>query len=468
MNPQDLLALLQAQGQQQQDPMSSTQQSMVGSIQALNELLTRRQQQENALPQNAPIQQANTGINEQAAQFISQLLNQPKPFTANDHLFNENVGRQLGQAQGDALAAKARMDKYGGGDWRSAQKLANAMGAAGEAQAMMGNAPGELQQKQNTAAMQPLMQALGLSGALPKDQINNPQLLAMLGKNAGDVGAAEATSQGYIGSAQAKAAGDVAAANATAAGGIEQQKIASQGLMDTELAKSGVAADKLSKGARSKLESSIAEHTNTLTSVGDLGKKFDPNYFTTGNAIKEYALANAEKLGIPVGEAQEKFLAERATFIAGLEGVFNQYRKAITGAAASVQEIERLRKAMLNPNNSPSQAKALMVKLMTDMETDVLIAKQILQNGIAPGVEPGTKEFGVEVAKHLAAPQGQKIRELVQADIIQRHPQLNFGDGSDIASNAVPANNGNETPEEAMQKLIAAGIDPQTGQPRKQ
>ncbi len=458
-----------------QGPRSDTQQSLLAALQGVDGMLTQRQQQENALPQNAPVQQANTNINQNAAQFISQLLAQPAPFTANDHLYNENIARQLGQAQVDAEVAKARMAKSGGANWQDTQKYSNAMGSVGELQAMQGHAPGQLQQKQNMDAMQPLVQSLGLAGALPKEQINDPSLLAALSKNVSDVSAADTTAQGHILANQMNSSGLVKAAEIKAGSDVTAAGIKAQADAATAAAKNSKEVgnnNALTKSALGKTQSAIQDHTNVLTSVGNLGKTFDPSYFTSGNNLKNSVLSTAERVGLPVGKVQEEFLGKRSAFMGGLEDVFNQYRKAITGAAASNQELEILKKSIVNSQNSPSQAKALMLDLMTKMETETVLAKQLLQHGIDNGIpiEPGNKKFADTIGEVLAGPEGLKLREQVKSEILKTHPQLGYGNTSDAASNAMPTSPSQETPEEATQKLMSLGYvrDPQTGQLRKQ
>lgn len=77
-----------------------------------------------------------------------------------------------------------------------------------------------------------------------------------------------------------------------------------------------------------------------------------------------------------------EFAAESRTLFEDLENFFNVHRKDITGAQAAFQELQQIRKAVLNAELPPAQAIASLNQLMTRVKQDVARRRSALREGI--------------------------------------------------------------------------------------
>ena len=92
--------------------------------------------------------------------------------------------------------------------------------------------------------------------------------------------------------------------------------------------------------------------------------------------------AFVEKLGVPLEEADEAMLKRHTAFTMQTNQLFNVYRKEITGAAAAVQELERLQKAFVNPNMSPSEFESAYGTYMKELKRSMRLRRKFLREGI--------------------------------------------------------------------------------------
>lgn len=148
------------------------------------------------------------------------------------------------------------------------------------------------------------------------------------------------------------------------------------------------------------------------TSVDKMDRIFDsyePEFLTYAGKGKAFLGIEAEKLeGIPVigetvGEiakslgADSEFVKKREVFRQQVEQEFNEYRRLITGAAASVQELDALRKSMFNSDMSPTQFQAAAEQYRSERQRIARISRRVLRDGFTMGEE----SFGKEVDKYF-------------------------------------------------------------------
>jgi len=76
------------------------------------------------------------------------------------------------------------------------------------------------------------------------------------------------------------------------------------------------------------------------------------------------------------------FAAESRVVFEDLEKFFNKYRQEITGAAAAVAELQKLRKAILSGDLPPAQAKASLDSLINEINGNLEADFNNLENGI--------------------------------------------------------------------------------------
>lgn len=94
-----------------------------------------------------------------------------------------------------------------------------------------------------------------------------------------------------------------------------------------------------------------------LADLFELGKAYTDGFFgslTWAGKGMNWLAEKVDRTGAEFEWSKDR-LERRTTFRQGIEQVFNAYRKEITGAAASVQELERLMKAMMNVDLSPTE-----------------------------------------------------------------------------------------------------------------
>lgn len=113
-----------------------------------------------------------------------------------------------------------------------------------------------------------------------------------------------------------------------------------------------------------------------------------------GRAVN-WLLEKADKAGIgnPASDWGENRLKKATRFKQGIEQIFNAYRKEITGAAAAVQELERLKQAMLNADLSPTQFEASYNEFIAKVMRGQKIAAQMVREGYDPSKEEGAEVF---------------------------------------------------------------------------
>lgn len=92
--------------------------------------------------------------------------------------------------------------------------------------------------------------------------------------------------------------------------------------------------------------------------------------------------------GVPIigdlvepSEEQRKFAQKRQVIMQGIDQMFNDYRQEITGAAAAVQELERLKKTFLNSDMGPDEFEAVFAETIRKMDRIRSVYVQLLQRG---------------------------------------------------------------------------------------
>lgn len=124
------------------------------------------------------------------------------------------------------------------------------------------------------------------------------------------------------------------------------------------LTQGNVPAEQLTKQNRNKVQSGILKAEKSLLDLDGIGKTFSDEFLTFGGKAKAGVGSFLDKTGLDVGQSLQDFNAKRVGFVNNVRQFFNTYRKDITGAAASVQELEFLMKSMLNENLGPDEFKS--------------------------------------------------------------------------------------------------------------
>lgn len=145
----------------------------------------------------------------------------------------------------------------------------------------------------------------------------------------------------------------------------------------------------LTQKSLNRAQDDIISTQSNLVDLDNIAKNYSDEYLTYKGQFGAAATKYKEKLGIETSEDERRFLANRTKFTQGVEQFFNKYRKEITGAAASVQELEMLKKSMLNADASPTEFRAAYDKFRDVANAQLELKNSLLQQGI----KPGTRDF---------------------------------------------------------------------------
>lgn len=142
------------------------------------------------------------------------------------------------------------------------------------------------------------------------------------------------------------------------------------------------------KSATNALESSILTDSDLIQRGARLMREYRPEFLTYQGQLDNWVTKQAEKLGRDPGEVRKETLKAKTRFTMSIEQLFNQYRKEITGAAAAVAELDRLKKSFINMDMGPSEFEAGMELFMEESARALRLKRRLLREGV-PGTELG-------------------------------------------------------------------------------
>lgn len=158
---------------------------------------------------------------------------------------------------------------------------------------------------------------------------------------------------------------------------------------------------KLGTAATNDIQKQMDDLTLQKQQVERIGQLYDPSFLTYWGKIKGGAASVLDKVGV-AGPQDRDFLTKQTQFNQNVEQVFNLYRKDITGAAAAVAELDRLKKAVINTDQSPTEFKAALGEFARALERGLAIKTQLLSEGIPLG----SPAFSAEFEKRFLGGQG--------------------------------------------------------------
>lgn len=168
------------------------------------------------------------------------------------------------------------------------------------------------------------------------------------------------------------------------------------------------------KAATNEIQKGIVADEMLLSQTEALGNLYDPSILTYQNQIKGAATAIGEKAGIEPSPEAKEALQKRTKFINGVERLFNAYRKEITGAAAAVQELERLKKSFINADMSPSEFEAAFNEYQSELKRSLRLRRRLLREGVDPKTESGGDKFDTLYLGGADDDANQRGNELMQ------------------------------------------------------
>lgn len=134
-----------------------------------------------------------------------------------------------------------------------------------------------------------------------------------------------------------------------------------------------------------QIQGELLSNTKVMFQMQQVGDTFNEQFLTVGGRLKNLGLTALDYAGaLPdEGDATEWY-QQRTDFEHTTERLFNAYRKYITGAAASYQELERLRKSFLNTKLPPKKFKAAYNSYLTEIQRLQQVLNRVVREGFQP------------------------------------------------------------------------------------
>lgn len=127
-----------------------------------------------------------------------------------------------------------------------------------------------------------------------------------------------------------------------------------------------------------------------LANLDSIAADYNNEYLSTGSETRAAFLRERDRLaasGLPfsdmaaLNDEQKEWLGGRTRFTQQVNQFFNDYRKLITGAAASIQEMEDLKKAIFNTDQSPTQFQESYQQFREKLARGLRLRNRLLREG---------------------------------------------------------------------------------------
>lgn len=167
-------------------------------------------------------------------------------------------------------------------------------------------------------------------------------------------------------------------------------------------------------------QTKVINAANTVKRLDQIKFLVKPEYFTYQSALGAKYDRVKSKLGGKLSKDDLANLQGRRRLVNAIDQEFNQYRKEITGAAAAIQELERLKESFINSDLSYPEFQAAFEEYRAKQVRSMRIAQDILKSGIPLGSKEFTKAhddawLGAWPGDIVTAPNGQKVK-IIQLD----------------------------------------------------
>jgi hypothetical protein len=139
----------------------------------------------------------------------------------------------------------------------------------------------------------------------------------------------------------------------------------------------------LQKRTKGDLEKTLVSAEQNISNLKRIEEQFDPEFLTYLGKGKAWTLGVLGKAGVKLNPEQTKYVGSRKKFAQNINRFFNQYRREITGAAASIMELNDLRKAMFSEDLSPQEFKASFDEFRNSVYRTHRVARKIYREGLS-------------------------------------------------------------------------------------
>lgn len=129
------------------------------------------------------------------------------------------------------------------------------------------------------------------------------------------------------------------------------------------------------------LQGDVIGAQDTLRELQSIADTHANEYLTYMGRMQGLAGEMMDKFGMSGDLVQ--FAADKKAFVNNVKQFFNQYRKEITGAAASEKELQQLMNSLFNEELGPQAFQATFNEFVKKIEANLVTKQQMLQQGIS-------------------------------------------------------------------------------------
>lgn len=168
----------------------------------------------------------------------------------------------------------------------------------------------------------------------------------------------------------------------------------------------------IAKPVQGDIDAALLNTSQRMDRIGLVMAQFDPKFLELPTQIGNWAKAGAEKIGIPLSEQSKAALTSYTQFRSDAANELTQTLKAMSGAAVTPQEAERLLKAIGDvDNDSPTQFKAKMDATVRSLSLAKARLNHIKANGIG---EKGLTEIPLSSMQSIINKRGDELARQYQ------------------------------------------------------
>lgn len=145
----------------------------------------------------------------------------------------------------------------------------------------------------------------------------------------------------------------------------------------------------------SALQKRLTADYNNINILNGIEDSYEEGFSTLGGRLQNAFTDVSASLGGTdwVSKEQEETHDRYTTWAAGLKGMFNAYRKEITGAAAAEKELKDLEEAMVNAMDNPIAYRAKFKLYKKTVQQNIRMRNKILRGGFKLGSKDYLEEF---------------------------------------------------------------------------
>jgi len=145
---------------------------------------------------------------------------------------------------------------------------------------------------------------------------------------------------------------------------------------------------------RSQTQKEVKGLMTQLNDLTALKEDYKSDFLTYQGKFKKWALNQTSRFRGQLSPEDQKYVSGARKFVEGVEQIFNQYRKQITGAQAAMKEIKMLRDSILNKDLSPAEFEASYDRYAAQIKRQLRLKRELMRQGFKQDTPIDKKKFG--------------------------------------------------------------------------